>query len=75
MTIKVRERSDKDLFIRCNTKQEKEFVMMMFLEMKQAPRMYDKVIVKDIKGRELKLPKKEVPIPEEPKAFVDGVST
>ena len=49
--------------------------MMMFLEMKQAPRMYDKVIVKDIKGRELKLPKKEVPIPEEPKAFVDGVST
>lgn len=72
MVIKVKERSEKDIMIRCNTKQEKQFVLGIFLEMKSQPRMEDKIIVKGIDGREIRL-KKPVPPEPEVKPFVEGI--
>ncbi|MBE3093694.1 MAG: hypothetical protein IMZ52_01595 [Actinobacteria bacterium] len=70
--IKVKVRSEKDIMIRCNTKQEKQFVLGIFLEMKSQPRMEDKIIVKGIDGREMRLRKPVSPEPEV-KPFVEGV--
>jgi hypothetical protein len=75
MSIKVKERSKTDLFIRCNTEQEKQYIMMMFLELKSQPRMENQVFVRTLNGKELYLKKKEPPVVEEPKPFIDGVTT
>jgi len=60
MVIKVKERSEKDIMIRCNTVQEKQFVLGIFLEIQSQPRMEDKILVKDFKGNTLRLPKRQI---------------
>lgn len=66
--IKVKERSKTDIMIRCNSEEEKQFVLGLFLEMcENNPRMTERIVVKDIHGDKLRLPKKQpVPIPEQP---------
>ena len=50
--------------IRCNTEQEKQFVLGLFLELCEGnPRMAEKIVVKDIHGDKIRLPKKQS-IPE-----------
>jgi len=71
--IKIKERNKTDLFIRCNTEIEKRYVMSVFLELKSQPRMDDQIIVKNVNGKELRLPKKELPPAEESKPFAEGV--
>jgi hypothetical protein len=52
--------------IRCNSEEEKQFVLGLFLELCEGnPQMAERIVVKDIHGDKLKLPKKQ-PIPEQP---------
>jgi len=64
MSIRVKERNEKDIMIRCTTKQEKQFVLGIFVEMKSQPRMEDKISVKDIRGRELRFKKQPILEPQ-----------
>jgi hypothetical protein len=67
--IKVKERSEKDIMIRCTTKQEKQFVLGIFMEMKTQPRMDDKITVKDFRGYELKFKKQLISEPQQPQVL------
>ena len=61
MTIRVKEKSEDVIMVRCGSKQEMQLVLNMFLGLKLQPRMDDKVIVKDISGQELRIREPELP--------------